>query len=240
MNTTCLELAKPSNQQLRLTCRHLDYHCLLDETLTKEFEACREWKWIPGGNCAYFNSYNNGNIDGRPCISTANMICPNMQYSSADTTKYSSCYMQKNTSTIGSTTSSYGGPSTSFSIFETSHKNSYGTWKDIHIYVYIAIAVGVIILTLCIAVMCFRYKRVTNGKKGTNSSDEKSDDRGAGLPLFTSATNDKLKELPTDGNELKKNLADASDRSLDSKKSENEDEDNDTFYLCPEKITDRV
>lgn len=49
VNTTCLELAKPSNQQLRLTCSQYDYHCLLDETFTKEFEACREWKWIPRG-----------------------------------------------------------------------------------------------------------------------------------------------------------------------------------------------
>lgn len=49
VNTTCLKLAKPSNQQFRLSCRQYDYHCLLDETFTKEFEVCREWKWIPGG-----------------------------------------------------------------------------------------------------------------------------------------------------------------------------------------------
>lgn len=50
VNTTCLELARPSNQQLRLSCSNpSDYHCLLDDTFTKEFEVCREWKWIPGG-----------------------------------------------------------------------------------------------------------------------------------------------------------------------------------------------
>lgn len=49
VNTTCLELAKPSSQQFRLTCSQYNYHCLLDETLTKEFEVCREWKWIPKG-----------------------------------------------------------------------------------------------------------------------------------------------------------------------------------------------
>lgn len=49
VNTTCLELAQPSNQQFRLTCRQYDYHCLLDESYTREFEVCREWKWIPGG-----------------------------------------------------------------------------------------------------------------------------------------------------------------------------------------------
>lgn len=49
VNTTCFELAKPSNQQFRLTCRQYDYHCLLDDTFTKEYEVCREWKWIPGG-----------------------------------------------------------------------------------------------------------------------------------------------------------------------------------------------
>lgn len=49
-NTTCLELARPSNQQFRLTCSNPnDYHCLLDDTFTKEFEVCREWKWIPRG-----------------------------------------------------------------------------------------------------------------------------------------------------------------------------------------------
>lgn len=49
VNTTCLELAKSSNQQFRLTCRQLHYHCLLDDTNTQEFEVCREWKWIPKG-----------------------------------------------------------------------------------------------------------------------------------------------------------------------------------------------
>lgn len=51
VNTTCMELAKPSNQQYRLTCRQFDYHCLLDDTYTQEFEVCREWKWIPEGWC---------------------------------------------------------------------------------------------------------------------------------------------------------------------------------------------
>lgn len=49
VNTTCLELVKPSNQQYRLICSHDDYHCLLDESYTQEFEVCREWKWIPRG-----------------------------------------------------------------------------------------------------------------------------------------------------------------------------------------------
>lgn len=50
VNTTCLELAKPSNQQLRLSCSNPSYyHCLLDESYTQEYEACRDWKWIPGG-----------------------------------------------------------------------------------------------------------------------------------------------------------------------------------------------
>lgn len=52
VNTTCLELTKLSNQQFRLSCStHLAYHCLLDETFTKEIEVCREWKWIPEGFC---------------------------------------------------------------------------------------------------------------------------------------------------------------------------------------------
>lgn len=50
VNTTCLELARPSNQQFRLTCsKSSDYHCLLDETFTKEFEVCKGWRWIPEG-----------------------------------------------------------------------------------------------------------------------------------------------------------------------------------------------
>eukprot|EP00105_Crassostrea_gigas_P010727 XP_011426091.1 PREDICTED: uncharacterized protein LOC105327362 [Crassostrea gigas] len=53
VNTTCLELAKLSSQQFRLTCSQYNYHCLLDETLTKEFEVCREWKWIPKDTACY-------------------------------------------------------------------------------------------------------------------------------------------------------------------------------------------
>lgn len=50
VHTTCLELAKPSNQHLRMTCSDsTEYHCLLDETFTKEFEVCKKWKWISKG-----------------------------------------------------------------------------------------------------------------------------------------------------------------------------------------------
>lgn len=50
-NTTCLELAKPSNQHLRLSCDgEKIYHCLLDESNTKEFEVCKKWIWITEGN----------------------------------------------------------------------------------------------------------------------------------------------------------------------------------------------
>lgn len=51
-NTTCLELARPSNQQFRLSCNNIGtYHCLLDQNYTNEFEICKMWKWIPKGNC---------------------------------------------------------------------------------------------------------------------------------------------------------------------------------------------
>ena len=51
INTTCLELAKPSNQVLRLSCGTPDhYHCLLDETSTREYEVCRPWMWIQEGS----------------------------------------------------------------------------------------------------------------------------------------------------------------------------------------------
>uniref|UniRef100_K1Q446 Uncharacterized protein n=1 Tax=Magallana gigas TaxID=29159 RepID=K1Q446_MAGGI len=53
MNTTCLELAKPSNKHLRLSCNDTSmYHCLLNGNSTNEFEICKKWKWIPEGNCA--------------------------------------------------------------------------------------------------------------------------------------------------------------------------------------------
>lgn len=105
-NTTCLELAKPSNQQLRLTCSQNDYHCLLDETFTKEFEVCREWKWIPGGKCAYFNSYGNGNVDERECKPGINLICSrsNRQFESYKNTQFTACYMKKTIVTSISTT----------------------------------------------------------------------------------------------------------------------------------------
>lgn len=47
---TCLELAKPSNKHLRLSCNDTSmYHCLLNGNSTKEFEICKTWKWIPKG-----------------------------------------------------------------------------------------------------------------------------------------------------------------------------------------------
>lgn len=50
MNTTCLELAKPTNKHLRLPCNDSSmYHCLLNGNSTNEFEICKKWKWIPEG-----------------------------------------------------------------------------------------------------------------------------------------------------------------------------------------------
>lgn len=50
MNTTCLELAKPSNKHLRLSCNDTSmYHCLLNGDSTNEFEICKMWIWIPEG-----------------------------------------------------------------------------------------------------------------------------------------------------------------------------------------------
>nr|XP_034315214.1 uncharacterized protein LOC105346393 isoform X2 [Crassostrea gigas] len=98
-NTTCLELAKPSNQQYRLTCSQYEYHCLLDETFTKEFEVCTEWRWILGGKCAYFNTYGSGNIDERNCIQKPNLTCSTVQFSSAANTNHTACYVKKEIST---------------------------------------------------------------------------------------------------------------------------------------------
>ena len=51
VNTTCLELAKPSNKHLRHSCNDpMWYHCLLDESYTREFEFCKQWMWIVKGN----------------------------------------------------------------------------------------------------------------------------------------------------------------------------------------------
>ena len=46
-----LVLAKPSNKHLRLSCDNpQNYHCLLDENYTREFEVCKGWLWISEGN----------------------------------------------------------------------------------------------------------------------------------------------------------------------------------------------
>lgn len=221
VNTTCLELAKSSNQKFRLTCRQLDYHCLLDDTNTQEFEVCREWKWIPKGNCAYFNMYGEGNIDARPCISSANLFCPKTRYSSAENTNYSTCYVKQNTGTIAPTTSSfqvgsditsYRSSSTSFLFSVTTDKISDRTWMGmrVHIHVYIAIAFGVLIPSLSFVVLCFRYKKENNKMK----------DR----PKMMNGSEDYLTIIENeDGNNEKQNSADTSNIPLESTKIKNGD-----------------
>lgn len=108
VNTTCLELAKPSNQHFRTACSNsTKYHCLLDETFTKEFEVCKEWKWISKGHCAYFNTYREGNIDQKQCINSTSLVCPESAYFSKDNTNYPACYVKNTTSTISPKTSSF-------------------------------------------------------------------------------------------------------------------------------------
>ncbi|XP_052716887.1 uncharacterized protein LOC128189353 [Crassostrea angulata] len=108
VNTTCLELAKPSNQQYRLICSHHDYHCLFDESYTQEFEVCREWKWIPGGKCAYFNTYGSGNVDERQCNPGISLTCSehNRQFESNKNIQFTACYAKRDSSTSLSTSTS--------------------------------------------------------------------------------------------------------------------------------------
>lgn len=57
VDTTCLELAKPSNKLYRLSCSdEYDYHCLLDWNFTREVEVCGKWKWISRGKKYHVNS----------------------------------------------------------------------------------------------------------------------------------------------------------------------------------------
>lgn len=108
VNTTCLELAKPSNQQFRLSCKNAsDYHCLLDEYSIEEFEVCMMWKWIPKGKCAYFNTYGDGNIDGRQCLNLTNFVCPKVVHSSSENIKYPACYVKNTTTTKAPPQSSF-------------------------------------------------------------------------------------------------------------------------------------
>lgn len=108
INTTCLELSDPSNQKFRLSCvNSSDYHCLLDRDSINEYEVCRKWKWIAAGKCAYFNTYEEGNIDGRPCINSTDFVCPKDLHSSKENTKYPACYIKIITSTIATKLSSY-------------------------------------------------------------------------------------------------------------------------------------
>eukprot|EP00105_Crassostrea_gigas_P040672 XP_019924820.1 PREDICTED: uncharacterized protein LOC105333208 [Crassostrea gigas] len=102
VNTTCLELAKSSNQQLRLRCSNPNhYHCLLDETFTEEFEVCRQFVWIPKGKCAYFNTHKDGNINAGNCIQKNNLTCMNgsEHFQSVTNTNYTACYIKKEIST---------------------------------------------------------------------------------------------------------------------------------------------
>lgn len=181
VNTTCLELAKPSSQQFRLTCSQYNYHCLLDETFTKEFEVCREWKWIPRGQCAYFNTYGEGNIDGRHCVNSENLVCPTRQYSSAQTTKYTACYVKKITSTIEprtrmlhvtSTETSDGGISTNWPNSEINDKQLKKLiWA-------LPIVFAIVLAVMLFATVSFFYfgglKRLRKVKSDTKEDEEKS------------------------------------------------------------------
>ncbi|XP_062608928.1 uncharacterized protein LOC134270694 isoform X2 [Saccostrea cucullata] len=101
-DTTCHEIIKQPNYQSRLPCTGKDvrYHCLLDGDSTKEYEVCREWKWIPKDKCAYFNTYGSGNVDERDCESTPDLPCAVKEYNSADNTQYAACYVKKEMTTV--------------------------------------------------------------------------------------------------------------------------------------------
>lgn len=171
VNTTCLELAKPSNQQYRLTCSEYDYHCLLDETFTKEFEVCREWKWIPGGNCAYFNTYGSGNVDERQCESGINLDCSESkhQFESNKNTQFTACYTKREiTSSLPTAISPI--QVTTNRTWDGDIATSYSTSE---VWIIFCIAGG---LLLCSSVIFFILRRHGYQRLCKKVSDEECDD----------------------------------------------------------------
>nr|XP_034315200.1 uncharacterized protein LOC117685076 isoform X2 [Crassostrea gigas] len=184
VNTTCLELAEPSNQQFRLYCKNASYyHCLLDEYSIKEFEVCMKWKWISKGNCAYFNTYGDGNIDGRQCFNLTNFECPTVVHLSTENMKYPACYVKNTTSTISPSASSFQSTfedttesttkitideknSAAYPIADTPYEQSEKAHKAS------AIAIGVIIPLLIFSViLCYLYIKGKN--RATNNSESR-------------------------------------------------------------------
>lgn len=169
LNTTCLDLAKPLNKQYRLTCSQHHYHCLLDETFTKEYEVCKKWKWIPEGKCAYYNTYHQGNIDQKSCFNTT-LVCPESAYFSTETLNFPACYEKNVTYTDEQTTKNLfsssegiqdittdGNNSTSSPVSDTFHKQSEKIWMSC------AILIGIMLPFLGFALICFCYRKKTNG-----------------------------------------------------------------------------
>lgn len=178
VNTTCLDLAKPANKQYRLTCSQDDYHCLLDETFTKEYEVCKKWKWIPGGKCAYYNTYQEGNIDQKPCLNSTTLVCPESAYFSIKTLNFTACYEKNITYTDEPTTKYFlsssegtqditidGQNSTSSPMADTFHKQAEITWRSC------AILIGIMHPFLEFALICFCYRKRTNGSLQSQDQD---------------------------------------------------------------------
>nr|XP_022341078.1 uncharacterized protein LOC111135368 isoform X2 [Crassostrea virginica] len=83
VNTTCLKLAKSSNQQLRLSCDNPDnYHCLIDGSNTREYEVCRVWKWISKDTACYVKR--NTNTDGHMETSSSSPVTDSDNSTSSD------------------------------------------------------------------------------------------------------------------------------------------------------------
>ncbi|XP_065936155.1 uncharacterized protein [Magallana gigas] len=161
-NTTCLELARPSNQQFRLSCNNIGtYHCLLDQNYTNEFEICKMWKWIPKGKCAYYSMYSGDNIDERNCTSSSHFVCPEQKYRSENTTNYSACYIRNNPTTVQPLTS-LSPVSSNWTASDgnggnaSSSRTSENAEKHIEIKSHpLPSILGIIVPVVSIAVICF-------------------------------------------------------------------------------------
>ncbi|XP_056007095.1 uncharacterized protein LOC125664388 [Ostrea edulis] len=189
--TTCLEFKVES----RLSCSRSDqfYHCLLDENYTKEFEVCRDWKWIPGGKCAYFNSYGIGNIDERDCISSSTLQCATDQYRSDLNTRYSACYVKKriaittpiNTPTIKSTGSGTADVQNTTETAPTESTPAESTpFNSSAIGIALGAIVPLILLVVVPGILLFKKRR----RRESTSQRETAVERGEGDALMNTET----------------------------------------------------
>ncbi|XP_062612602.1 uncharacterized protein LOC134274340 [Saccostrea cucullata] len=159
---------KKNCRQYNQTCRSFEYHCVLNDDMTRVIEVCAPWRYIQSGKCTEFNIGLRSirKIYKSDCTDFP-FPCPTY-YNSTESYRYTGCYRKITTPTIRTSDMTTRNETVSYTTKAVSRpeNQTYETTKREYNIDYIGISFGITIPVVLLMVILCVYWRTHLKQKG--------------------------------------------------------------------------